>query len=257
MTIKQLLNKIPLLITYYFPRQLRLKRKISTFVKAYRVEITYSLIFISLFYLIINCLWLNDSFFLLSSPVMVKPNKTYCINEKAIAKSQILSIIRNKNKNKVGVYRLVNRINNKSFIGYSENLGERLSYYFSISSKLAHKTVKMTPIVKAIQEYGLINFNVEILTYCNPSELGDKTVYYVQIYHPEYNVQPPTANTILSNISRERKEKSTIKVKVYDCIYNKTVTYPSITAAAQVLPVSANTIARHIRMNERYIITKA
>ena len=58
------------------------------------------------------------------------------------------------------------------------------------------------------------------------------------------------------NISNRREVEPGIKVKVYNCKNHSAVIYPNINAAAQVLGLNTKTISWHIRMNERYVITK-
>lgn len=61
------------------------------------------------------------------NPNLVKPIKTYVNTD--ISKSKIVY----ENKGKAGVYRLVNKINGKTYIGSSYNLGKRFSNYFNFN----------------------------------------------------------------------------------------------------------------------------
>lgn len=108
-----------------------------------------------------------------------KPIITYSNCE--LEKSRILA----DNKNKAVVYRWVNNINNKTYIGSSINLSVRLHKYYSIK----HLTKYKTPIHNALLKYGFQNFNLEILEYC---EEGINPVireqYYFELLNPEYNI---------------------------------------------------------------------
>ena len=49
--------------------------------------------------------------------------------------SELKTIVFKDNKNKSGIYRWTNKINNKSYVGSSENLDRRLSNYYCIHEK--------------------------------------------------------------------------------------------------------------------------
>ena len=96
-------------------------------------------------------------------------------------KKKILS----QNKYKPGIYRWVNLKNQKSYIGSSISLSQRLKYYFSQQSLQGSDLV----INRAILKHGLANFSLEILEYCNCTDLATKKKYYLQKYRPEYNLK--------------------------------------------------------------------
>lgn len=90
-----------------------------------------------------------------------------------------------ENKNKAVVYRWVNNINGKTYIGSSVNLSVRLHKYYSVK----HLNKYKTPLHNALLKYGFENFTLEILEYC---EQGINPVtreqYYLDTLKPEYNV---------------------------------------------------------------------
>jgi len=109
----------------------------------------------------------------------VKPIVSYYNCE--IEKDRIL----NENKGKTVVYRLVNNLNGKTYIGSSVNLTVRLYKYYS----LKHLTLNKTPIHNALIKYGFNNFSLEILEYCKEGEnLVSREQYYLELLSPEYNV---------------------------------------------------------------------
>jgi len=65
-------------------------------------------------------------------------------------------------RNKAVVYRWVNNINKKTYIGSSVNFTERLYKYYSVKHLMNHKTA----IHNALLKYGYSNFSLEILEYC-------------------------------------------------------------------------------------------
>jgi GIY-YIG catalytic domain/NUMOD3 motif len=66
------------------------------------------------------------------------------------------------NKDKAVVYRWVNKVNGKTYVGSSVNLTARLYKYFSVK----HLNKYKTPIHNALLKYGFKNFSLEILEYC-------------------------------------------------------------------------------------------
>ena len=108
----------------------------------------------------------------------IKPVVFYNCNQD---KGRILK----ENQKKAAVYRLVNNINNKTYIGSSVNCTNRFYKYFN----LKYLTERRTPIHLALLKYGYKNFTLEILEYCeegvNPIT---REQYYFSKLKPEYNI---------------------------------------------------------------------
>lgn len=108
-----------------------------------------------------------------------------------------------ENKDKAVVYRWVNNINDKTYIGSSINLSVRLHKYYSIK----HLTNNKTPIHNALLKYGFKNFNLEILEYCkegvNPVV---REQYYLDLLKPEYNVLEQAGSSLGFKHSEETLE---------------------------------------------------
>lgn len=100
-------------------------------------------------------------------------------------KSEKSSILRD-NKGKSGIYMWTNKVNGKIYIGSSVDLANRLRNYFNISYLSDLKDIMI--IYKALLAHGFDNFKLEILEYCNPSELIKKEQYYIDQLKPEYNI---------------------------------------------------------------------
>lgn len=74
-----------------------------------------------------------------------------------------------------GIYKITNKVNNKSYIGQSVNI---------INRWYVHKAVKDDyPIHRAIQKYGKDNFSWEILEECAESQLSEREIYYIAKYN--------------------------------------------------------------------------
>lgn len=82
------------------------------------------------------------------------------------------------------MYRWVNKINSKSYVGSSINFTGRLYKYYS----LKHITRYKTPIHNALLKHGYSNFSLEILEFCNVEDIILREQYYLDLLKPEYNV---------------------------------------------------------------------
>lgn len=89
-----------------------------------------------------------------------------------------------ENKNRAGVYRLVNKTNNKTYVGSSINITLRFYKYFNIK----HLYKSKTSIHLALLKYGYSNFSLEIIEYCDINILLLREQYYIDLLIPEYNI---------------------------------------------------------------------
>lgn len=114
------------------------------------------------------------------------------------------SAIYRDNKNKCGVYRWINIINGKSYVGSSISLKNRFSVYYSIKSL---KTKRPSIIYRALLKYGHTQFSLDILEYCEPSILISREQYYIDLLKPEYNICKTAGSTLGKAHSISTKEK--------------------------------------------------
>lgn len=94
--------------------------------------------------------------------------------------------ILNENKGKSGVYCWINKETGKTYIGSSVNLSRRFAQYYS-SNYLAAPNRKMA-IYSALLKYGHQCFQLEVLEYCEPSNVIGREQFYLDLYEPEYNI---------------------------------------------------------------------
>jgi group I intron endonuclease len=117
------------------------------------------------------------------------------------------SIILKDNKNKVGIYRWVNKENGNTYIGSSVNLGRRLRVYYDFSFLSVRVQKSKSRIYSAILKYGYSNFQLEILEYCTKEKAVDREQYYIDLFKPEYNLNSTAGSRLGSNHSEETKRK--------------------------------------------------
>lgn len=117
------------------------------------------------------------------------------------------------NKNKSGIYRWVNKINGKIYIGSSIDLGKRFSRYFNlpyISRVKNHLTIS-----RAIISYGYSNFTIEILEYCDIGQLLIREQFYMDLFKPEYNIAKIAGSTLGVIPSESTKNLISESLKTY------------------------------------------
>lgn len=82
----------------------------------------------------------------------------------------------------IGIYKITNQINNKSYIGQSKDITRRFRQHhtqpFNINA-LTYDTI----FYRAIRKYGLENFSFEILEQCLEEQLNDREKYWIKYYH--------------------------------------------------------------------------
>lgn len=93
-------------------------------------------------------------------------------------------VIFKENKNKNFVYRWVNKVNGKDYLGSTSNAKSRLSTYYDRKSL---ELVNM-PIYKAILKYGHSKFKFEIIEYCEAHLVVQREQYYLDHFDFDYNI---------------------------------------------------------------------
>ena len=92
-----------------------------------------------------------------------------------------------ENRGKAGIYRWINNINGKSYVGSSINLTIRFNVYFN-NNRLETGSGYRMAIYQAISKYGLNNFTLEILEYCDKNITIEREQFYLDKLKPEYNL---------------------------------------------------------------------
>nr|WUR10601.1 GIY-YIG endonuclease [Elmerina hispida] len=90
-------------------------------------------------------------------------------------------------KDKSGVYCLINNINGHSYVGSSINLASRMKNYLN-NAFLKSKQNNNMPIVKALLKYDQSNFTLFILEQVEAQYLSVRETYFITFVIPYYNV---------------------------------------------------------------------
>lgn len=161
-----------------------------------------------------------------------------------------------ENKNKSGVYRLVNKINGESYVGSSINLTNRFRRYYNINYLQGKILIDNSRIYRALLKYGYSNFSLEILEYCNNESLKIREQYYLDLLKPEYNICKTAGSMLGFKHSLKTLEKFknrdtgsghfTIMINIEN---NSIKKYNSIRAAAKDIGISHTNLLHHINKN--------
>lgn len=77
----------------------------------------------------------------------------------------------------IGIYLITNKLNNKCYVGQSVDIARRWRQHREAASH------GETPLYKAIQKYGIENFEFSILEECLKEELDCKEIQYIERYN--------------------------------------------------------------------------
>jgi len=154
-----------------------------------------------------------------------------------------------------GIYRWVNNINGKTYVGSSRKLNTRFSAYFR-TSFLLHR-LRGSLIYKALLKHGHSNFTLEILEYCEPEIVIQREQFYLDNLEPEYNLCKTAGSSFglktsletrakMSAIAKNRtySHKPSFKVEVEDLLNNTKTVYKSMREAARSLDSHMSSLLR-------------
>lgn len=81
----------------------------------------------------------------------------------------------------IGIYKITNIINGKSYIGQSTNIHRRWQAEIADSNNINCHSYDY-PLMRAFRKYGIDNFKFEIIEECRSEELNQKEVYWIDYF---------------------------------------------------------------------------
>lgn len=118
-----------------------------------------------------------------------------------------------------GIYMITNIKNNKKYIGQSIDI-ERRWIQHNKNTHLSNSRAYNTSITQAIREWGIENFQFQILEICDKSLLSEKEIYYIELYDTfvnGYNMtlggEHPSPRIGEANSNAKLKEKDIIYIR--------------------------------------------
>lgn len=152
--------------------------------------------------------------------------------------------ILNDNKEKAGIYRWVNLLTGKTYIGSSRNLSARLKQYFNINYLESETTKNNSNIYRSLIKNGYSNFKIEILEHCTLENLIDREQYYLDKLEPEYNILKKAGS--LSGFKHSEATKELMSLNRL----NHSVSEETRERIAKALAKGNSTIVKNIKTNE-------
>lgn len=108
-----------------------------------------------------------------------------------------------------GIYKILNVINNKFYIGSSYSLGRRKNSHFRELKNNIHINILLQ---RSYNKYGEENFKFEILEICNKEECLIREQYYLDTLKPALNISKDAIAPMSGRQqSKETKDKMRIK----------------------------------------------
>lgn len=107
----------------------------------------------------------------------------------------------NVKPNTVGVYMITCTINNKKYVGSSNNVSSRIGQHFRKKVCLKYEHL---PLYSDILKFGVNNFNFELLEETTKDNKISREKYYYDVIQPEYNSFSPVENMFQYKVIRDR-----------------------------------------------------
>lgn len=109
---------------------------------------------------------------------------------------------------KSGIYKIINKINNKIYIGSAKNIKQRLKNHKTclINNKHCNEYLQLS-----FNKYGNDCFIFEIIEYCEIEKLVEREQYYIDTLNPEYNICRVAYSRLGTKHSEETKKKIGLK----------------------------------------------
>lgn len=107
---------------------------------------------------------------------------------------------------KSGIYAIINKCNNKIYIGQSKSIKQRIARH---KSELKHNHHKNIYLQREYNKYGYECFDFVLLELCAESEMTDKEKYYIKKYQSNdynngFNLTDGGENTEWTELAREK-----------------------------------------------------
>jgi len=112
------------------------------------------------------------------------------------------------NRGQSGIYRWINNLNGKTYVGSGVNLAKRLGNYYNIKELSRNPR----PIQDALLKYGHSNFTLEVLEYSPKTKLIEREQFYLDLLVPEYNILKHAYSLLGFKHSQESIEKFKAKL---------------------------------------------
>lgn len=108
----------------------------------------------------------------------------------------------------IGIYKITNKINGKSYVGQSVNIHQRWTTEKNASQN-PNRHEYNYPLSKAFRKYGIDNFSFTVIERCSQDELNVKETYWISFYDTFFHGYNQTLGGD-SHCGTETKPKETV-----------------------------------------------
>lgn len=158
----------------------------------------------------------------------------------------------------IGIYKITNNINNKSYIGKSIKIEQRWKNHIfgAMSPKVSIE--QCTPLQADIRKFGIENFTFQVLELCDKEELNENETKWIK----KLNTFENGYNRTLGGIYDAHKSKKLSDINVEEIIDLLKYSDLTLTQISKIFKVGVDTISEinhgHSRFhhNEEYPIRK-
>ena len=113
---------------------------------------------------------------------------------------------------KTGIYKIINKVNNKFYIGSATNFYNRKSKHLQLLRKNLHTN---THLQNSYNKYGEDNFKFKLIEECKKEELPVREQYYLDNLNYDYNICTVVEGRWGLTHTEEVKNKISNSVKKY------------------------------------------
>lgn len=118
-----------------------------------------------------------------------------------------------------GIYKFTNKITGLAYIGQSKNIKNRINAHKQTAfNKSASNKNYYCQFYKALREYGLENFELDILEECLEEQLNERETYWIAYYdtfHNGYNMTPG-GDGVKNNEGEKHPRHKLTEAQVYE-----------------------------------------
>ena len=126
-----------------------------------------------------------------------------------------------------GIYKITNQLNGHSYIGQSIDIQRRWRTHKNYTAQ------ETTPLYLAFEKYGINNFTFEIIEECQPEDLDQREIYWIEYYNSYLKGYNQTTGG-QGNSNNSIKLSTEDIDEIYDLLINSSLSQSEIAKKFQV-----------------------